>query len=46
MTNVTWSREMSCYVWTCIYGCASGWDFESRYEAEQDFLTHKCEMSC
>lgn len=39
--NVQWSHEMSCYVWSCIYGC-SGFDFEGQREAEDDFLLHKC----
>lgn len=38
---VKWSREASCYIWTCIWGC-SGFDHESAEEAESAFRWHEC----
>jgi len=43
--NVRWSISMSTFVWDCMFGC-SGFDYESRWEAEQAFAAHKCPMSC
>lgn len=43
VVGVTWSREMSSYTWSCIYGCF-GFDFEGESEAARDYERHNCPM--
>lgn len=43
--NAKWNHEMACWTWSCAFGCF-GWDCESQFEAEQEFLKHACPMSC
>lgn len=43
--NVRFDRAMSCWTWSCIYGCW-GWDYEGEQEAIEGFLSHDCEKSC
>lgn len=38
---VEFSRNMGCYIWTCIYG-HSDFDFESKAEATLAFARHEC----
>jgi hypothetical protein len=39
--HVDYSRTYESYFWDCIYGCHET-DYESRFEAEQAFLSHTC----
>ena len=39
--HVDYSRTYESFFYTCIYGCHAT-DYESRWEAEQAFLGHRC----
>lgn len=39
--HVGYSRIYESYEWSCFFGCHAT-DYESRYEAEQAFLSHTC----
>ena len=39
--QVGWSQMYGSFEYRCVYGCHST-DYESRWEAEQAFLSHVC----